>query len=131
MNVLRKISFLFVLVLLGCNPDSNETQELNQELVFGNAAAVESVKSTTEFRSQLNKSNSFKGTISAMLVEACDADCDIKVSIFDGRDIYVNCNGFDFDIEKYVDQSIQITGEAHKDPNTNRVVFDASGIRVN
>lgn len=119
-----------LLLLLGCTPDSNEQQVSNEQLNFGNAVAEDKVASTAKFRAQINESNMFKGTIKAMLVEACDADCDVKVSVFDGRDIYVNCNGFVLDVEKYVDHSILLNGEAHKDPSTNRVVFDAKGILI-
>lgn len=130
MKALRNILVLPLLIMLGCTSTESEVQESNQQLNFGHKVVENEVATTANFRTQINESNIFKGTIKAMLVEACDTDCDVKVSVFDGRDIYVNCNGFELDVEKYIDHSILISGEAHKDPNTNRVVFDASGILI-
>jgi hypothetical protein len=125
--------FLFAFILTSCVDTNNELHDTNQALEFGESVAESKLITNEEFRALMKKETTANCVISGTIIALCNDDaCDFKITMFDGRDIYVEADkNLNFSAKNQINQSIILSGTASNDSEGDKVVsFQAKGIKI-
>jgi hypothetical protein len=124
--------FLFACILSSCDDSNNELPVTDQALEFGASIAESKLITNEAFRALIKKEANVDCVISGTIIALCNDDaCDFKITMFDGRDIYVKADkSLDFNAKNQINQSIILSGTASGQSQDQNVSFHAKGIKI-